>query len=272
MTKIIIGVVGLIAAVVVGFFALNEYIYNEKQAPRGTVNEPTGTAAESMETGQSPQVKPISHATMVLTIAGLTIYNDPVGEKSAFDGEKTPDVILVSDIHGDHLSSETLQAVSTGNTLIIVPQAVADELPSGLPGTVKVLKNGETHAHKGLSITAVPMYNVPESSDARHTKGRGNGYILEGEGKRVYIAGDTGGTPEMRALKNIDVAFVPMNMPFTMSVEDAAEAVLAFKPKVVHPYHYRGQDGLADVNKFKELVNAGDPSITVELLNFYPES
>lgn len=89
-------------------------------------------------------------------------------------------------------------------------------------------------------------------------------------GKRVYIAGDTGPTSELKALQNIDEAFIPMNMPFTMSVKQAAEAVLSFKPKIVHPYHYKGQDGLADINKFKELVEAGNQNIKVELLNFYP--
>jgi L-ascorbate metabolism protein UlaG (beta-lactamase superfamily) len=114
------------------------------------------------------------------------------------------------------------------------------------------------------------MYNIPESDKTFHTKGRGNGYVITADGKGVYIAGDTSATPEMKALQNIDVAFIPMNLPYTMNVEEAADATVAFKPKVVHPYHYRGQDGFSDINKYKELVNAKDPSINVELLNFYP--
>jgi L-ascorbate metabolism protein UlaG (beta-lactamase superfamily) len=116
------------------------------------------------------------------------------------------------------------------------------------------------------------MYNMPETESNPHTKGRGNGYVLEAGGKRVYVAGDTGDTPEMRGLKEIDIAFVPMNLPYTMSIESAADAVIEFKPKMVHPYHYRGPNGLSDIQKFKELVNTGDSSIKVELLNFYPES
>ena len=115
------------------------------------------------------------------------------------------------------------------------------------------------------------MYNLPTAANKDfHTKGRGNGYVIERSGKRVYIAGDTAGIPEMRALKNIDIALVPMNLPYTMDVAEAAEAVLAFKPKQVFPYHYRGPDGLADISKFKELVNASNPKIEVVLLNWYP--
>lgn len=115
------------------------------------------------------------------------------------------------------------------------------------------------------------MYNVPEAQDSRHVKGRGNGYIIEREGYRVYVAGDTGNTNELRSLRNIDMAFIPMNLPFTMSVEDAASAVVAFKPKQVYPYHYRQQDGFADVNKFKQLVDAANIDTDVVLLNWYPE-
>ena len=110
------------------------------------------------------------------------------------------------------------------------------------------------------------MYNLPEAATAMHTKGRGNGYVLTIGGKNVYISGDTADIPEMRNLKNIDVAFVCMNLPYTMDVKEAAQAVLAFKPKAVYPYHYRGQD----TNVFKSLVNAGDKAIDVRLRNWYP--
>lgn len=216
-------------------------------------------------------IVPISHATMVLNLGEQTVYTDPVGGADAFKGQPAPTIILVTDIHGDHLDADTLSAISTEDTTIVVPKAVADMLPKSLPGTVVILANGETTTQKGISIEAIPMYNMPESPTAPHTKGRGNGYVITSTGQRIYIAGDTGPTPEMKALKNIDIAFIPMNLPYTMSVEDAAQAVLAFQPKVVHPYHYRGPDGLADINKFKQLVEAGNKNITVDLLNFYPE-
>jgi L-ascorbate metabolism protein UlaG (beta-lactamase superfamily) len=113
------------------------------------------------------------------------------------------------------------------------------------------------------------MYNLPEAPDSRHTKGRGNGYVLTLGGKLVYISGDTEDIREMRSLKNIDVAFVCMNLPYTMDIEQASSAVLEFKPKIVYPYHYRGQGGLNDVEGFKKLVNAVNPSIEVRLRNWY---
>jgi len=135
-----------------------------------------------------------------------------------------------------------------------------------------VLANDEFTAEQELKIQAVPMYNLPDADNKdRHVKGRGNGYIIAGVDFRVYVAGDTAGTPEMRALTDIDIALVPMNLPYTMGVEEAADAVLAFKPRQVYPYHYRGPDGLADVGTFKQLVNAGDPNIEVILAEWYPQ-
>ncbi len=113
------------------------------------------------------------------------------------------------------------------------------------------------------------MYNLPETPDSRHTKGRGNGYVLDFGGKNVYISGDTEDIPEMRQLKNIDVAFVCMNQPYTMEVSQASDAVLDFKPKIVYPYHYRGQGGLSDVDAFKKSVVEGNKSIEVRLRNWY---
>jgi L-ascorbate metabolism protein UlaG (beta-lactamase superfamily) len=223
------------------------------------------------ETGNELKITPISHASMVLDFGGNIVYTDPTGGANAFSGQASPALILLTDIHGDHLDLPTLQAVAKEGTVVIAPPAVADQISSQLAGaSIVVLKNGETAEEKGFKIEAIPMYNLPEKADAFHIKGRGNGYVVEKAGKRVYISGDTSGIPEMRNLKNIDHAFVSMNLPYTMSVEEAAEAVLAMKPKTVTPYHYRGQDGLSDINKFRELVNAGDPSITVDLMDFYP--
>jgi L-ascorbate metabolism protein UlaG (beta-lactamase superfamily) len=145
-------------------------------------------------------------------------------------------------------------------------------LPPEIAARASVLVNGQSYVDtRGFSITAIPMYNLPTAENKdRHVKGRGNGYLIEKNGTRVYIAGDTAGTPELRAMTDIGIAFVPMNMPYTMSVEEAADAVLAFKPRQVYPYHYRSPDGLADVEKFKQLVNAGDPNIQVVFGPWYP--
>ena len=116
------------------------------------------------------------------------------------------------------------------------------------------------------------MYNLPESPDSRHVKGRGNGYVLSFDKKLVYISGDTEDIPEMRDLKHIEVAFVCMNLPYTMDVDQAADAVLDFKPRIVYPYHYRGSSGLSDVGYFQNLINEGDKHIEVRLRNWYPDN
>ncbi len=216
------------------------------------------------------EIIPIEHATMVLKWSGKVIYTDPVSDSSLFSGEPEPDIILVTDIHGDHFNIDTLKSIVKERTTVVVPKIVADQIEEKLTGTLVVMNNGEKVEVQGFAIEAIPMYNLPESPGVFHTKGRGNGYVLEHEGKRVYIPGDTSATPEMRDLKNIDIAFLCMNLPYTMSVEEAAQAALSFKPEEVIPYHYRGPDGLSDINAFKSLVNAGDPDITVELLDFYP--
>ena len=216
----------------------------------------------------SVSIYPISHATAVISWGDTVIYTDPVGGAEAFSGQPSPNIILVTDVHGDHLSTSTLDAI-IGNAVLIVPQAVKDLLPENLAVRAVVLANDEAVTEQGLRILAMPMYNLPEKKDAYHIKGRGNGYILEREGKRVYVAGDTAGIPEMRALKNIDIALIPMNLPYTMDIAQAADAVLAFAPKHVYPYHYRGPDGLSDVSKFKELVNSSNPDIDVVLLDWY---
>ncbi|GAB3931419.1 MBL fold metallo-hydrolase [Mucilaginibacter myungsuensis] len=211
-------------------------------------------------------IQPITHATLVLSYQGKNIYIDPTGGAEAFKGLGAPDMILITDIHGDHFDPKTLEAVNTNKAVLIAPQAVADKLPATTDKTkLVILKNGETK--KGtVDVTAIPMYNIPESPTAFHTKGRGNGYVLNIGGKNIYISGDTMDIPEMRSLKNIDVAFVCMNLPYTMDVKTAASGVLAFKPKIVYPYHYRGQD----VEQFKSLVNAGDKNIDVRLREWYP--
>jgi L-ascorbate metabolism protein UlaG (beta-lactamase superfamily) len=215
-------------------------------------------------------VQPIQHASLILMVHGLTIYADP-NNADSYKGRTPPDIILITDIHGDHFDIKTIDAIKKTGTLLVVPQVVADKLPDADKDHLIVLKNGDKTEQSGISIRAIPMYNLPESPTAMHTKGRGNGYVLGIGGKLIYLSGDTQGIPEMRSLKNIDVAFICMNLPYTMDVKEAADAVLAFKPKIVYPYHYRGSDGLSDVNAFKSLVEAGDKHIDVRLRNWYPK-
>ena len=198
------------------------------------------------------------------------IYVDPYGADK-YTGQKDPTIILITDIHGDHLNIETLEAINSKNAKFIVPQAVKDKLPESFQKNLFTLANGEARKVNDISISAIPMYNLPEMEDSRHPKGRGNGYIIDLGDKKVYISGDTEDIAEMRALEGIDVAFVCMNLPYTMNINQAASAVLDFKPKIIYPFHYRGQGGLADTEQFKKIVNEGDSAIDVRLRDWYSQ-
>ena len=228
-------------------------------------------APDQIATKKGPlTVQPITHGSVVFTWNGKTIYVDPYGGAEAYAGLAAPDVILITDIHGDHLDPKTLAGLAVGKALMVVPKAVAEKLPAEYKAQVRILSNGQKLDTLGMSVAAIPMYNLPEAADAPHTKGRGNGYVLNLGGKTVYLSGDTEDIAEMRALKGIDVAFVCMNLPYTMDVNQAAQGVLAFKPGIVYPYHYRGTSGLSDVASFKKQVNAGNKKIDVRLRNWYP--
>ncbi len=206
------------------------------------------------------KITAIHHASLMIEAGGKVIHVDPWSQGN-YEGLPAADLILITDIHQDHLDPAAIAKVTKEGTKIIAPAAVAKTVTSA-----QVLANGEKTTWEHWGIEAVPMYNLtrgPSAGKFYHDKGRGNGYVLTYGGKRFYIAGDTEGTPEMRALKNIDVAFIPMNLPFTMPPEEAAEAVRAFHPAVVIPYHYKG----SDIQAFaKALAGTG---IDVRLLDWY---
>ncbi|MGM0945842.1 MAG: MBL fold metallo-hydrolase [Bacteroidota bacterium] len=218
------------------------------------------------------QINPILHGSLVIEYQDLTIYVDPYGGAERFAGQKPADLVLITDIHGDHHNQETLDGLDLSKATIVAPAAVAEKLPKDKYAKVEVIGNGEQKSISEADIRAIPMYNLPETADSRHPKGRGNGYIVTLGGKQIYLSGDTEDIPEMRALKGIDVAFVCMNLPYTMDVNQAASAVSEFKPVIVYPYHFRGGDGLADVDQFKSLVNQSAPQVEVRLRNWYPEN
>jgi|GEM_PF-78848 len=217
-------------------------------------------------------ITPIDHASMVIQWDGQNIAVDPIGQASRYEENGPADIIFLTDIHGDHLSTSTLQSLQTDQAIFVTPEAVMDQLGGSVYfGEIEVMDNGDVEELAGFTIKAIPMYNVPETADAFHPKGRGNGYVIEKDGVSIYVAGDTGNHRLVRGLKNIDVAFIPMNEPYTMSVQDAAEATLAFTPRIVYPYHYRGKDDYSDIEDFKELINKENPEIEVRLVNWYPE-
>ena len=212
---------------------------------------------------EEPVFTPIEHATFVIETDNVTIYVDPVGDPKEFAAFPEPDIILITDIHGDHLSADVVKAVRVDKTTVIGPKAVTDQLD-----TATTLANGDTITVSEVQIEAIPMYNTTEGRLQYHEKGRGNGYVLTIDDMRIYISGDTEDIPEMRALEDIDYAFVCMNLPYTMTVEQAASAVLEMQPVVVFPYHYRGQGGMSDVNKFASLVGTNE-DIEVRQLDWY---
>ncbi|TPN88739.1 MBL fold metallo-hydrolase [Aquimarina algicola] len=217
------------------------------------------------------KVDPITHASAIIEWEDKTIYVDPTGGSKAFGNKKKPDLVLITDIHGDHMNIDTLDSLDLSKASLVVPQAVAEKLPAKYTEQIVILNNDEVKEIQGVPIKAIPMYNIREEALKYHNKGRGNGYIITLGNKRIYFSGDTEDIPEMRALKRIDMAFVCMNLPYTMTVESAADAVLEFKPKQVYPYHYRGTEGLSDISRFKELVSK-DPNIEVVQLDWYPKN
>ncbi|HWZ81544.1 MAG TPA: MBL fold metallo-hydrolase [Terriglobales bacterium] len=207
------------------------------------------------------KITPLFHASTLIEAGGKAIYLDPA--KPAKFPERKADLILITDIHGDHMDPDSIKTVSQSSTEILAPPAVVQTVT-----TAKPIANGETKTWGDWTIEAVPAYNLkrgPEAGKLFHDKGRGNGYVLTYGGKRFYFSGDTEGVPEMRALKNIDVAFICMNLPYTMPPDEAADAVKAFHPKVVIPYHYRG----SDLQVFKKGLDG--TGIEVRLIEWYPK-
>lgn len=142
-------------------------------------------------------------------------------------------------------------------------------MPADLKKNAVIIANDKSTTQLGITFTAIAMYNYPERPDGKHPKGRGNGYIFNPGGKTIYISGDTEDTPEMLDLKNIDIAFVCMNMPYTMEVVKAAYAMIVFKPKIVYPYHYKGESHLSDTGQFKDVLQSTTQDIEVRLRNWY---
>lgn len=212
-------------------------------------------------------VHPIAHASFVMETPAGTIHVDPVGDAGDYADLPTPDLILITHEHGDHYNAETLAALAGDTTPLIVNPAVYAMLPADLQARATAIGNGESTSAGDVMIDAIPAYNTTEERLNFHPQGRDNGYVVTVDGLRVYISGDTEDTPEMRSLQDIDVAFVCMNLPFTMGMEAAASAVNAFAPTYVYPYHYRGRDnGTQDPRDFAELVTG---QTEVKIGNWY---
>jgi L-ascorbate metabolism protein UlaG (beta-lactamase superfamily) len=212
-------------------------------------------------------ITPIAHGSVQLEFGGKLIYVDP--SQGDYAGKPQADLILITDIHGDHLAADKITPLRKAGAPVVAPAAVAEQAKDAVPN-ITLIANGETKTIAGVSIEAVPMYNLtrgPEPGQLFHTKGRGNGYILTLGGKRVYFSGDTECVPEIRALQNIDVAFMTMNLPYTMPPSEAAECVKAFRPAIVYPYHFRG----SDLSEFSSALK-GESGIEVRIRKWYPDA
>lgn len=231
-----------------------------------TVEAQLSSSPDTIPTGNDElTIHPIVHGSVVFTYGGKTVFADPYGGAALYEQFDAPDIILITHTHGDHYNPETLSGLNTENATFIVPQTVADAMDGNYSDQLMVLANGESAEVIDIPVSAVAMYNLPGDESVRHVKGDGNGYVIEFGNQSVYISGDTEDTPEMRSLEDIEIAFVCMNLPYTMDIERAANAVTDFQPDIVYPYHHRGQD----IQAFKELVDAEDVGVEVRLKDWY---
>ena len=201
-----------------------------------------GTSAGDLE------ITFIGHGTLMLTFNSKVIHVDPWTRLADYSKMPKADIILITHEHRDHLDAKALELIRRDKSQVLLNEKGANKIGSGI-----VMKNGDVKTVGGLKIEAVPAYNLVHMRSQGvpyHPKGNGNGYIVDFGGKRVYIAGDTENTPEMKRLKGIDIALLPMNLPYTMTPEMVADATRAFRPKILYPYHY----GKTDISKITELL------------------
>ncbi len=200
----------------------------------------------------------IGHASLMMQYGGRIIHVDPWNRLADYASLPKADLVLITHEHGDHLDVQALDKIRTNSTRVVLTEACVQKVKGGA-----VMRNGDTREIDGVKIEAVPAYNLVHIRDDGtpfHPKGEGNGYILTFGRTRLYIAGDTENTPEIKALQNIDIAFLPMNLPYTMTPEMVADAAKAFKPRILYPYHY----GTTDPSKLVELLK-GEKGIEVRV-------
>ena len=225
----------------------------------GVVNAQEKFESDVIKTGPGElKITFIGHGTLMFTFGGKVIHVDPVGQYADYGKLPKADLILITHEHKDHLDPKVIGMLRQPGTQIVLTRAAAGQVAGGL-----VMANGEVKTVAGLTIEAVPAYNLVhkrESGEPFHPKGQGNGYVITFGDQRVYVAGDTENTPEMKALKGIEIAFLPMNLPYTMTPEMVADAARAFKPKVLYPYHF----GKTDAAKLVALLQDA-PEIEVRI-------
>lgn len=200
----------------------------------------------------------VGHGTLMFAFGGKIVHVDPVSAEADYRKMPKGDIILVTHEHGDHLDPKAIAAVRKADTVVVLPEKCA----SAVTGAT-VMKNGDARELEGLSVEAVPAYNIVNkrpSGQPFHPRGEGNGYVITFGDKRLYVAGDTENIPEMKKLTGIDVAFLPMNLPYTMSPAMVADAARTFRPGILYPYHF----GQTDTSELVRLL-AGEKDIEVRI-------
>ena len=200
----------------------------------------------------------LGHGSLMFTLGEKVIHVDPFSRVADYSTLPKADLILITHEHRDHLDSEALASIRTNETDIVLTELCGEQIEGGI-----VMRNGDMSVVKGLSIEAVPAYNLihtRESGDPFHPCGDGNGYVITFGEMRVYVAGDSENTPEMLRLQNIDIAFLPMNLPYTMTPQMVAEAAIAMKPRILYPYHF----GSTDTSELMELLK-DQPEIEIRI-------
>ena len=214
-----------------------------------TVTAAEGPPTDRIATSAGPlDLTFLGHGTLMLTFKDTVLHVDPYGKVADYAALPRADLVLLTHDHADHLDQAALALVRTPVTDIVLPPVCADRVQGGL-----ILKNGETRTVRGITVTAVPAYNLVHRRDNGqpfHPRGAGNGYLLDFGDTRLYVAGDTENTPEMAALKDVDIAFLPMNLPYTMTPEMVADAARSLRPRLLYPYHY----GDTDPQRLVELL------------------
>jgi L-ascorbate metabolism protein UlaG (beta-lactamase superfamily) len=198
--------------------------------------------------GKNLEITFIGHGTLMFQYGQMVIHVDPVTREADYSKMPVADFILITHEHGDHLDPDAIKFIRTDKTAIVLNEKSEEKIEGGI-----VMKNGDTKEVKGIEIAAVPAYNIEHkrpNGQPFHPKGIGNGYVFALGNKKIYIAGDTENIPEMEELKNIDIAFLPMNLPYTMTPEMVADAARTFRPKILYPYHF----GETDTDEIIELL------------------
>ncbi|HKJ66755.1 MAG TPA: MBL fold metallo-hydrolase [bacterium] len=223
-------------------------LFGQKQYAQDVVSTPEGDL----------EITFIGHGTLMFEYQGTIIHVDPVSQYGDYSALPGADIILITHGHGDHFDPAVINKLRSQETVVIVAGVLAGKLDQAV-----VMSNGDSQDVKGLTVEAVPAYNLVHMRSAGqpyHPRGEGNGYVISFGSARVYVAGDTENTPEMKSLENIDIAFLPMNLPYTMTPEMVADAARAFRPGILYPYHY----GDTDPEKLVSLLS-GEEDIDIRI-------